>query len=173
MIKVYELEPSVGFGQRLSYSESMELRTQLCPAYPEHSFSERWSRPLKVVGPVLPLTDFEWTVYGDIVIGDEVARDLRRVGFSGIVFGEVEIFTTTETPIGRNAWELRITGRAGIAPASSGVHVLKECPVCKRRVFSGFTHPGELFSPEQWDGSDFFTIWPLPRYVMITDRVRS
>ncbi|HXG59893.1 MAG TPA: hypothetical protein VNO22_00835 [Planctomycetota bacterium] len=25
--------------------------------------------------------------------------------------------------------------------------------------------------PSQWDGSDFFMIWPMPRYIFITEKV--
>jgi hypothetical protein len=28
-----------------------------------------------------------------------------------------------------------------------------------------------LIDPQAWDGSDFFMVWPLPRFVFVTDRV--
>jgi hypothetical protein len=27
--------------------------------------------------------------------------------------------------------------------------------------------------PVQWDGSDIFIVWPLPKFIFITDRVRQ
>ena len=28
-----------------------------------------------------------------------------------------------------------------------------------------------LIDPQQWDGGDFFMVWPLPRYIFATDKV--
>ena len=57
-----------------------------------------------------------------------------------------------------------------MASPESGIRVIKECPYCKRRVYSGFTNPDRIFSPEAWDGSDFFIIWPMPKYTFVTRR---
>jgi hypothetical protein len=50
---------------------------------------------------------------------------------------------------------------------------LEECGFCKRRVFSGHTNPNQLFNFEDWDGSDLFMIWPLPRYIMASGATRD
>jgi hypothetical protein len=104
-------------------------------------------------------------------VNREIAETLKSAGFSGIKFQAAEIFSTTETLVGREVFELKVTGWGGIAPLESGIHVIKECPQCNRQVFSGFTSPNKLFSEEAWDGSDFFLIWPMPKYIMITDDV--
>src|SRR5205823_1838317 len=145
----------------------------VCPLKPDHSTQQRWQRPLKVVGPVVAMTDLEWTVYSDIIIRDDIAAALRAARFSGAEYYPVELFTTTESPFGGRAVELRVFGWGGVAPPESGVRVLDECPHCKRQVFSGYSNPTKLFRIEEWDGSDFFIIWPLPRYVMVTERVRD
>jgi hypothetical protein len=119
------------------------------------------------------MTDFEWTVYGDIIVSGEVAESFRRVGFSGVGFPPVELYSSTETPFGRESFEVRANGWGGCAPADSGVRIMQECPYCKRRVFSGYTRPERIFDLEAWDGSDVFLIWPLPRYIMVTGRVRE
>ena len=97
----------------------------------------------------------------------------QAAGFSGLAFCPVELFTTTETPIGRGVWELRVRGWGGMASTASGVRLLEECSSCKHQVFSGYTERSKLFREEAWDGSDFFVIWPLPRYIMVTQRVRE
>jgi hypothetical protein len=33
--------------------------------------------------------------------------------------------------------------------------------------------PSNLIDWEQWDGSDFFMVWPMPRFVFISNRVAS
>jgi hypothetical protein len=126
-----------------------------------------------VVGPIQPFTDFEWTVYGDIVVASAVADALTKEKFSGVQFAETQFYTTTETPFGRDSLEMRINGWGGMAPVDSGIRVVEQCPYCKDTVFSGYTRPSRLFNIEAWDGSDLFLIWPLPRYVMVTGRVRD
>src|SRR5678815_4225929 len=66
--KIYWLSANIPFHRKLSYSSAMQMEAQLCPANPTHTMSQRWPRPLQVVAPVRPLTDFEWTVYGDLLI---------------------------------------------------------------------------------------------------------
>lgn len=175
MHKLYFLEPAVRFDDQLVHADAMETETTLCPLNAglpsQHTMKQRWSSPIKAVGPVRPMTDFEWTVYNDILVNRETAETFRSAGFSGMEFRPAEIFTTTQTPIGREVYELKVTGWGGIACPESGVHVVEECPRCKRQVFSGSTNPQKLFSLEAWDGSDFFIIWPMPRYTFITGRV--
>jgi hypothetical protein len=69
-------------------------------------------------------------------------------------------------------FEMQVIGFGGTARPESGVHVIESC-CCGHAVYSGYTCPGKLFDVDQWDGSDIFMIWPLPRYIMITEEVRS
>ena len=173
MDKIYWLSSAVKFDDKLCYVPGAQMDKKSCPHDPRHHMRQRWKKPLRVIGPVRGLTDFEWTVFGDILVGPEIVSDFRSAGFSGIEFTPVDLFTTTETPIGRESYELKITGWGGYAPVESGIRVLKECPYCGRKVFSGFTNKEKLFDAAQWDGSDFFIIWPMPKKFFITDRVRK
>jgi len=175
MPEIYFLEPTVRFDDQLEYVSGMEMEIALCPLNEgqpsQHAMRQRWRRPLKIVAPVQRMTDFEWTVYRDIIIEEDIVDSLKSADFSGVKFQGVELFTTTKTPLGRRAFELTAVGWGGMARADSGIHVVKECPFCKRRVYSGFKDPERLFSSEEWDGSDFFVIWPMPKYVFITRKV--
>jgi hypothetical protein len=175
MMEVFFLDPSIRFDDKLEYVSGMRMETTLCPLNAglpsQHAMRQHWSRPLKVVGPVQRMTDFEWTVFRDILIEEDIVDKLQSAKFSGFEVRPVELYTTTETPIGRRTFELKVTGWGGMASPESGIKVIKECPYCKRRVFSGFTNPHELFSSKMWDGSDFFVIWPLPKYVFVTKKV--
>lgn len=173
MHKIYWLSSAVNFDNQLRYSRAMRLDTELCRRRPEHAIRSRWIRPLKLTGLIEPMTDFEWTVYGDVIVSSDVAESLRKAKFSGVEFLPTEFYTSTETPFGRESAELRVNGWGGGAPAESGIHEIERCPYCERSVFSDYTHPEKLFNIEGWDGSDFFLIWPLPRYVMVTARVRD
>jgi len=64
-----------------------------------------------------------------------------------------------------------VAGRAGEAPPESGIGVSYRCPACGYAEYTYFTDPAGLMDWEAWDGSDFFTIWPLPMFVFITERV--
>jgi hypothetical protein len=119
----------------------MKLETKLCPLNAgqpnQHAASQRWKRPLKVVGHVRPLADFEWTVYSDVVVSGELETALQDAGFSGVELCRAEAFTTTETPMGREVFELRVFGwGGGVAPRDSGVRILEECPVCGNQIFT-------------------------------------
>lgn len=173
MHKIYWLSSRVRFDNQLRYSSAMRLDTELCPRRSDHAARSRWIRPLKLIGPIEPMTDFEWTVYGDVIVSSRVAKSLREAKFSGVQFLRTEFYTSTETPFGRESVELRVNGWGGYAPTESGVREIERCPSCNHRVFSGYAHPEKLFSIEGWDGSDFFLIWPLPRYIMVTGCVRD
>ena len=171
--KIFWLAPGVRFEDQLCYASTTKLETKLCPHRPEHTMRSRWGRPLKVVGPVRPVTDFEWTVYGDVIVSQTMAEAFGKAGFSGVQLLPVEFYTSTETPFGRESVELRVNGWGGNAPASSGIHEIERCTYCGHRIFSGYSCPERLFNLEDWDGSDLFLIWPLPRYMMVTGRVRD
>lgn len=175
MRKIYFLNPDVRFDDKLVYTEEMRMDTKLCPrnaGFPsQHAMYQRWVRPIRVIGPVQRMTDFEWSVYRDILLEEDIVKPLMSSGFSGIEFRPAELYTTTETPIGMGIFQLRVTGWGGIAPPQSGIRVMEECPQCGRKVFSGFTNPVRLFSVDAWDGSDFFIIWPMPKFVFVTKDV--
>ncbi len=173
MQKIYWLSTNVRFDDQLRYASSMRLQTQLCPRDSSHAILSRWTRPLKLLGQVQPMTDFEWTIYGDVIVSKSIVESFRKAGFSGIEFSPVEFYSSTETPFGRESLELRVNGWGGQALSESGVRVIEECSYCKRQIFSEYTDPEKLLNWEAWDGSDVFVIWPLPRFIMVTGRVRD
>lgn len=171
MSNIYCLRADISFEKHLVYKSGARSETRLCETDPTHAAEQRWLRPLRVQGPVVSHTDFEWTVYSDLVISTETARTLSRAGFKGMRFFDVEFFSTTETPFGRDSVELRACGWGGMAPKASGIRLKEECPCCGRQVYSGITDKTRLFDKDAWDGSDFFIIWPLRRFVMVTEAV--
>lgn len=175
MSEIYFLEPSLRFDDQLEYAGGMGMDTVLCPLNAglpsQHTMRQRWQRPLRIVAPVQRMTDFEWTVYHDILIEKDILEALQSAKFTGVKFRSVELYTTTDTPIGRRVFELQVAGWGGMAPPESGIRVIKECSHCKRRIYSGYSNADRIFSPEAWDGSDFFLIWPIPRYTFVTKRV--
>jgi hypothetical protein len=174
-VQIYFLESTTRFDEKLEYSSAVQMDMSLCPLNAgmpsQHAMRQKWRRPLKIIGAVQRMTDFEWTVHRDVLVEKDIVEQLAV--FSGAEFKPVELYTTTESPIGRQVFELKVIGWGGMAPPQSGIRIMKECPHCKRRVFSGLTNPNHLFSPEAWDGSDFFIIWPMPKYVFVTQKVAN
>jgi hypothetical protein len=44
-----------------------------------------------------------------------------------------------------------------------------EC--CGHLVYTPLTDPSRLIDPTRWDGSDMFMVWPLPKFIFVTERV--
>jgi hypothetical protein len=59
-----------------------------------------------------------------------------------------------------------------MASPQSGIRRLERCAACGRQTYTLFTDPGHLIDESQWDGSDFFLVWPLP-YFFVTNRVAA
>jgi hypothetical protein len=58
-----------------------------------------------------------------------------------------------------------------MAKPKSGIKRLDFCPHCKKVKYSSWNNAHELMNEAQWDGSDFFMIWPMPRSIFVTSRV--
>jgi hypothetical protein len=67
--------------------------------------------------------------------------------------------------------ELVITGTAGDASERSGVYLMDYCKHCRASEFSAPTNLSDLVDEKEWDGSDFFIVWPLTKYIIISSRV--
>jgi hypothetical protein len=73
--------------------------------------------------------------------------------------------------ISREYHEFIVTGWAGLAAKESGVRVVKGCPACHWKKYSPVTNYEELIDWTQWTGEDFFIVWPMPNWILITERV--
>ncbi len=151
----------------------MHFQTKLCPHNPEHTIRNRRSSPLRLEYHGSAATDFLWTSYCEPIVGEKVVDAFESASIVGCEFVPIELENTMGDEIASELFEMRPTGWGGMAAKSSGVRVLEECSFCKRRVFSTFTNAEELFDVDAWDGSDVFTIWPLPRYILSTSSVRD
>jgi hypothetical protein len=173
MSEIYVLSTSLKFDDQFCYLKKTQMEREVCPGDPSHAKRQRWGRPLQILGSIVPITDIECTVFNDLLVGPEIVSALKAAHFSGIDFTPVELFSTTEIPISREVYELKVTGWGGQAPPESGIKVKEECPYCGRQVFTGITNSRMLFDIDGWDGSDFFIIWPMPKYIIVTAKVRD
>ena len=66
--------------------------------------------------------------------------------------------------------ELIVTGWAGVARRESGIRVVKNCPACHWKTDSALEDVEQLVDWNQWTGEDFFIVWPLPKFILVTER---
>jgi hypothetical protein len=146
----------------------------VCPVDPAHNRSGKRPGELQLILPDTQLQDFAWTSYGDCLIQDRVLKEFTSAGFTGFYSRPVHLRREHDaTELLPTLWELQITGWGGMARAESGVTRTERCPICGWQIYTRFTNPALLIDDANWDGSDFFMVWPMPRYVFIADRVAS
>jgi hypothetical protein len=69
--------------------------------------------------------------------------------------------------------ELHIAGFGGIVPETSGNKLLWRCRGCGVREYAGTLRGAEIEKIIDWDGSDFFKVWPAMAMSFCTDRARG
>ncbi len=153
-------------------SEEMDTEQVICPINPGHRRGGKRLTDLRVQLPSRPLEDFVWTWQSECLITDRVASILRQEGMTGFDLKPVHVELTDGVQLVEpTLWEVVVTGWAGLAPPESGVRLLDFCQYCGYRRYSCFTHPERLIAQGAWDGSDFFMVWPLPRFIFVSERV--
>ncbi len=155
----------------------VRLETVHCETFPKHQRSGRRIDPLSINLPPFcarsEITDFVWTSYSECLISDRVKAILEHERVSGYELKATRAFINNELVASPVLWELVVTGWGGVADSKSGVKLIYECRECGHRVYSCFTNPREIVNPAQWDESDLFMVWPMPRYIFVTTRTRS
>ncbi len=155
------------------WHEEMDLEQVLCPENPGHQRGGQRTTPLSVVLPRPPLADFVWTWLSECLLRDRALRLLEGSGFTGFTTRRARAVYRNSAEAAPPLRELLVTGWGGLAPQASGIRLVGSCEACGMLFYSGFTRPDLLVDLEGWDGSDLFIVWPLPRYLLVTERVRD
>jgi len=143
-----------------------------CPIFPEHSCNGERAGDLSVALPGREVDDFVWTWYSECLVQDHVLDLFRKKRFTGFKTKPVKAkFKRADGAKPPRLQELVVTGWGGMAEPQSGIKRLSFCPHCKSVQYRTWTNPDALMNEAQWDGSDFFMIWPMPKYIFITSRV--
>jgi len=64
-----------------------------------------------------------------------------------------------------------VTGWAGVARLESGIRIVESCPVCHWKKYSALRNVEQLIDWNHWTGEDFLVVWPLPKFILVTERV--
>ena len=144
-----------------------------CPLDPGHQRAGKRTSPLSVIlnSNSNRHANILWTWQGECLVTNRVAELLRSKGLSGYALNPVKARYRDAQQIAPALNELVVKGWGGIAPMESGIRQLKSCSACGLLEYSCFTDGDRLIPVNDWDGSDFFMVWPLPRYIFVTDRV--
>jgi len=152
----------------------MDLEQILCPLSPGHQRGGKRTNDLKIVLRNYRLDDFIWFDYaGGCIIQDRVVQLFRENRISGFEVKPVKARFERSKEVPPALWEIVVTGWAGTAKPESGIQLDESasCLECGHLRYTGLRNAEELIDRNQWDGCDFFMVWPLPRYVFVTERV--
>lgn len=157
------------------WSSEVEVEEVRCPVSPGHQRAGKRTTDLSVVLPSSAVQDFVWTWNADLLVRREVVSVFEAEGVTGF---------STHPAMARFARgpgaapapilsEFVVTGWGGVASPLSGISLdgKLSCPACGLLVYTGLTNPANLIDERQWDGSDVFIAWPLPKFIIVTDRV--
>jgi hypothetical protein len=152
--------------------DEMDLEAIICPVDPGHQRPGKRLTDLSISLPSGEMKDFVWTWYSECIIQDKMLKLLQENGFSGFSVKPVKpAFKEKNIKILPKLWEIIVTGWAGLAAPESGIRLLEECKACGALCYSAYTDPQLLINKDQWDGSDVFMVWPLPRFIFISRRL--
>jgi hypothetical protein len=142
-----------------------------CPKDESHRSSRRMDCSLNLDFKSKKKADIYMTSYSDWIITDRVAEIFKKHNLTGYELREVKYRGIELSDI---LWELVITGTAGEPHPDCGMYVTRKLECCNHtyyRLFKDST--GIIVNENNWDGNDFFTVVPLPKYTLCTEKVKE
>lgn len=145
-----------------------------CPENEGHQRAGKRVADLRIDLPVSRVPHFMRTLLSDWIVTDEVAQLFKRSGITGfalrpVIVDAVKKGSKEEVPL---LWELIVTGRGGDAHPKTGIRLKYRCNACAHEIYTDVLN-GLFVDESQWDGADLFTVWPLPKFILCTEKVRD
>lgn len=155
--------------------DEVQLEQITCYVNSNHRRVGPRRKPLSILLPRLSVEDFVWTWYSDLLIQEHVLEFLEEHSLSGYTtrLAKCGFKGKKSTASPPSLFEFRVTGWGGMAARESGIRLIKSCESCGLLRYSAASGPERLIDSSQWDGSDFFMVWPLPRYIFMTEKAAS
>ncbi len=128
-----------------------------------------FDRPLTISTTSEEAADFCSTNIGGVhLISSRAIAFLREHGTTGFE----TLPTLPQQPSSpANYFQLLVTGWGGIADSDSGIKAVSHEGWAGIQTYTMATHPERIVDVTQWDGSDFFIVWPLARMWIVTSRI--
>ncbi len=159
---------------RADFAEGTDWEGIKCPIDKGHQRAGTRIGDLKIDLKSAKVPHFITTFLSDWIITEEVATLFEEAGFTGYTLKPIGV-----DKVGRGSkyavpplWEFIVIGNGGNAHPKSEIKLKYECTACGHKIYTDFGK-GLFVDESQWDGSDFFTIWPLPKFIIVTERVKE
>lgn len=160
----------------VDWDKAVQLEQILCQENPNHRRGGKRTTNLSVVLPKRQTFGVMWTWGSECLIQQRTLDAFQQQGFSGFQVKPVKArFKRAVSAEPPRFWELAVTGWAGLAAPESGIRLdeAESCLSCGSLKYTRATDYSRLIDEKNWDGSDFFIVWPLPKFIFVTDRVRD
>jgi hypothetical protein len=115
--------------------------------------------------------DFVWTWGLELLVSQRALDIFDKHRVTGFEAKPVKVSydgNSQEQP--PELFELMVVGWGGVAAAAARPKLVSWCPHCHHKRYT-IAEPSRLIDAAQWDGSDLFMVWPLPRYRFVSDRL--
>jgi hypothetical protein len=167
VINFFELTGMENDRNYAEWDSVMEFDQVTCPIEPDkHMRAGKRSSDLSVLLRGTQ-TDIIRTWYYEFLLQSHVVDIFKKEGLTGFELKPVKakFKKKSDQPIPQ-LWELVVTGWGGVA---GDVNLTYKCEGCG---MLRYTVPKDMSKfVTEWDGSDFFVVWPLPKYVIVTQKV--
>ena len=170
----WNLESPSSVHDQVDWGDGVDWERIVCPVNPSHQRAGRRVTDLHIV--TKEICDFIWIpILPYCIIRDSVLNLFRNKGITGFEVKPVKARFAKSDKDPPLLWELIVTGWAGMAKPESGIRLdeAASCQECGHLRYTGLRNPKELIAQREWDGSDVFMVWPMPRYIFVTDRVAT
>jgi len=111
-----------------------------------------------------------WPWISGCLIHDRLLAEFKRHELTGYRVRDARV-RFRDGVVSRDYRELQVTGWGGVARPESGIRIVKCCQACRWKKYSRLIDSESLIDWNQWTGEDFFVVWPLPNYILVTERV--
>jgi hypothetical protein len=143
----------------------------VCSINKEHDRGGRRLNNLSITVEPRGVKDFTWAWANDLFLSRKAVDVFERQRVTGFELKPV----TVAYPKGAKGsppelFELIVVGWGGLPRKEAGLSLVSACPGCGHTIYA-ISDPNRLIDPEAWDGSDFFIIWPLPKFIFVSNRL--
>lgn len=131
-----------------------------------------FQRPFNCIVRKQQMADIIWSGILQCLISNHVLNLFREEGLTGFEVHPADVrLMFPHDPKEAVFWQLTVTGWGGMAGPSSGIRTISHAT--RSDVYSHCTRPAAIIDQKQWDGSDFFIVWPIPNYWWVSSRVAA
>lgn len=108
--------------------------------------------------------------WGEFAIHERLLEEFDKEGFTGYRVEPATVRFRDGSEV-TDYREFVVTGWAGKASPESGVQLVRSCTGCPYNEYSAISNYEQVVDWNQWTGEDFFIVWPMAAYKLVSERV--